>query len=146
MVKEQVQGAIDRSIEAIQDGSAIIRHTGIVQDWIDGGCRQRRVDPVEELEEKNADPEAFGGEAINLGALDLLNKALGAELCQVVAQPGEGVGFDRLAERFGGGLVQIRCPEAVPLGQVRESSQRLHDRQKPRIVDLEAGGPPAAGE
>src|SRR6201998_2133866 len=70
-------------------------------------CRERRIDPFEELKKDQADRVAVREELIAAGVGELGDKALGTQLREVIAERSERITFGSAAERFddGGGDV-----------------------------------------
>ena len=76
---------------------------GICFDGAEKACREWGIDAFEELQEDEADRVPLREELIAARVRELGDKALGAELREIVAERGERVAFGGAAERFDDG-------------------------------------------
>ena len=89
--QEMVEVVGEALVEAVELRTLWRREGGVAGIGIEKAGGQRRVDAVEELQEDQADRIALGRQAVAAGAGQLLDKALGAELGEVVAEGGQAV-------------------------------------------------------
>src|SRR5215831_7668836 len=100
---------------------------------------ERRVDSFEEFEKEQTDSITRRQEQVTSGVRKLLDEALGTQLRELVAERGEAIVFGRRREGGRGSRVQLRGGERALSGDRGEPDQGMHQRELPRVVQLQAG-------
>ena len=138
-VNEGVEVIDAALVEAVELRSAVAWKRCVGLDRREQAGGQRSVDALEELHEDEADRIALGQEPAAAGAPRLFDETFCAQFGEIVAERGEGAAIGGAAESVANPSGELGCGEAVGGGDMTEAHERAHERESPRIVELEAG-------
>jgi hypothetical protein len=144
-VNERVEVVDDPLVGAIELRSGLAGKRCVGPHRRDEAGGQRSVDALEELQEDEADRIALGQEPVARGVRQLFDETSGAQFGEIVAQRGEGVAIGGRAEGVANARVEVVCREAVGGGDMTEAHERVHERELPRVIELEAGSALSGG-
>ena len=136
---EGIEIVDDSLIEAIELRSPLGFEPFISFEGAEEACRERSIDPFEELQEHQAYRVALRKELIASRVRKLGDKTFGSEFREIIAERGERVVVGGAAERFDDGGMDFCGGEGIGGRDVCEAYKRTHQCELPRVVELEAG-------
>jgi hypothetical protein len=131
----------DREIKLIQLRDLILGKLGVAGERFQQASRPGCIDLFEQLQIDDAEPIAFGEQAVTSGVRDFFDQSLGAQLRELVAEGAEFVLIHGAAESLRRIEMYFPGREDTSGRQVREAHQGLHERQLARVIDFESGDP-----
>ena len=123
---EGIEIVDDALIEAIELRSPLGFEPFISFEGAEEACRERSIDPFEELQEHEADGVPMWEELISARVGELGNKPFGPELREIVSERAEGVVLGEAPERFNDGGVDLGGSKGIAGGDVRKADERVH--------------------